>query len=1640
MTQATRYIVGVVLVLMALSSALFAAPNITNLAPTSGIVGAYVTISGTNFGTTKGNSFISLGALSVGVSSWSDTSIVAIVPPGASSGPFVVTVDGQPASSTSFTVTLLPTGWSNSDVGTVGLAGSATYSSGVYTVAGAGAGIINSGTTDAFQFVYQPLSGDGSIVARVSSIQGASYKAGVMIRETLAANSTFAFVNFAPNQAGLWNRTTTGGYNNLQLTSFVAPTAPYWVKLMRSGNSFTGYVSADGFNWTQVGTSTTITMASNVNIGLVMSSNSVSSLSTATFDNVSVNSTTAPAPVISSLSATTGSVGSQIQITGSNFGASQGGSLVFLNNAPVTIDSWSNTTIVFTIPEGATSGYLFVAVAPSMNNSNRVSFGVTTEPLPPSWLDQDIGGVPAMGSATYSRGIFTLKTSGTTIGGTADSMHFVYQPLSGDGSIVARVRSLQGTPPYPQAGVMIRETLSSGAANAFVSFSPNQAILRTRASTGASSSSQTTSYVSAAYPYWVKLVRVGNVFSGYISPDGFNWTQVGANTTVAMGTNVYMGLALSSGGNASLETATFDGVSLSSTTAPAPVITSLSATTGAIGGQVTINGANFGTTQGLSLVLLNGAPVTINSWNDTSILFSIPPGATSGSLVVSVAPSMNESNPVLFAVTSQPLPASVLNRDVGLTGLAGSATYSNGVYTVAGAGAGIINSGTTDAFQFVYQPLSGDGSIVARVSSIQGASYKAGVMIRETLAANSTFAFVNFAPNQAGLWNRTTTGGYNNLQLTSFVAPTAPYWVKLMRSGNSFTGYVSADGFNWTQVGTSTTITMASNVNIGLVMSSNSVSSLSTATFDNVSVNSTTAPAPVISSLSATTGSVGSQIQITGSNFGASQGGSVVLLNTVPMLINVWSDTSIVLTIPSGAASGLLAVAKAPSMNESNPAAFAVTSQPLPGSWLNQDVGVVGLSGSATYSGGVFTVKGAGQIGFTGDKMQFVYQPLPGDGSITARVATLSGTSSPQVGVMIRESLSPGAIDAFVYFQPNTAALWTRASTGGSTSSQSTSFVSGAAPYWVRMIRNGNAFSAYISANGTNWTQVGTTTTVTMAQSAYIGLAVASQVSTTLEVATFDNVSVTIGSTPFISSVSPIVGGVGTAVTLTGSNFGPNPGSSTVKFNGALATSVSSWSDSQIVAAVPSSVPPGAGPVTVTVNSVTSNANMLFTAVNPIITTLSPASGGPGGLINVNGTGFGTSGGNQGNDRLYFNGLVAYVVSWSPSSIQAYVPVGATTGPVTITESGTVSNGVTFTVSGPPVITSISPEVGVIGSSVTITGSGFGSAPSSSVVTFYGIAASTTIWSDTQIVATVPAGAVTGEVDVKVAGITGVGPAFTLEQVTYVTDSLGNQSTYTHDIVGGGWNLVQVQGPGCSSCTVRGNVQYAYDGRGNMLTSTDGNAHTTTYNYQTYDDSNNMLSQSAQLDGAAVTTSYTYNSFGEVLTMTDPLGHVTTNTYDDKGNLLSVTSPAPGGQTPASVTQFGYDTKGELTSITDPLSHGTTLTYYANGLIQSITDAQNHTTTYGYDARGNRTSVIDPINGSAHPTTFAYDSMNRLTGITYPDNTSVSFGYDVRGRRTSATDQNNRTTLYVYDDADRLTSVTDAPTTSPRTATTPRAT
>ncbi len=622
---------------------------------------------------------------------------------------------------------------------------------------------------------------------------------------------------------------------------------------------------------------------------------------------------------------------------------------------------------------------------------------------------------------------------------------------------------------------------------------------------------------------------------------------------------------------------------------------------------------------------------------------------------------------------------------------------------------------------------------------------------------------------------------------------------------------------------------------------------------------------------------------------------------------------------------------------------------------------------------------------------------------------------------MIRETLNPNATDAlgFYLYSDGYFFFYDRPSTGASVANNGQSSGQEQPPYWAKLVRSGNTFSAYTSVNGTTWVQLGTTQTITMAQNAYVGLFVTSGGNNSISTATFDNVSVTIGTTPFVTGLSPVLGGIGSSVTITGSNFGASQGNSSVTFNGTAATSIASWGSAQIVATVPSGAT--SGPVAVTVNSIQSPANPTFDVINPVIGSLTPPAAQVGGQVTINGSGFGTGGGAS---SVQFNSTAASVLSWSNTNITVSVPYGATSGPVTVSQNGVTSNGVQFTVLEQLSITSISPTVGPVGTSVTITGRGFGATQSNSSASFNGSTASISSWSDTQIVAVVPAGTETGPVSVTVAGMTAYGPTFEINSTIQLTDSLGHQSSYTSEMVGGKWYVSQAQGSGCSSCTVRGNRTNQYDNFGNVLSATDELGRVTTYTY----DSNNNVTSIVQpaVGGSNPTTTYTYNSFGEVLTMTDPLGNVTTNTYDSHGNLTSVTSPPPNSNTPASVTQFAYNSLGELTQITDPLSRITKLTYTSAGLIATITDPQQNVTTYQYDSHGNRTSITDAMQNQ---TTFAYDTGSRLTTITYPGGTTTTtFTYDYRGRRITATDQNGKTTTYAYDDEDRLTSVTDAAT------------
>ena len=138
--------------------------------------------------------------------------------------------------------------------------------------------------------MYHAFTGDGQIVARVASVQNTNNraKAGVMFRDSLAANSRFVDLVIAPDKTtGFQYRFSAGGNSATQTSSPNSP-APYWVKLVRSGTLFTAYNSPDGVNWTQVGNATTVSLNTSVLVGLAVTSHDNTKLNTSVFDNVSV--------------------------------------------------------------------------------------------------------------------------------------------------------------------------------------------------------------------------------------------------------------------------------------------------------------------------------------------------------------------------------------------------------------------------------------------------------------------------------------------------------------------------------------------------------------------------------------------------------------------------------------------------------------------------------------------------------------------------------------------------------------------------------------------------------------------------------------------------------------------------------------------------------------------------------------------------------------------------------------------------------------------------------------------------------------------------------------------------------------------------------------------------------------------------------------------------------------------------------------------------------------------------------------------------------------------------------------------------------------------------------------------------------
>ena len=237
---------------------------------------------------------------------------------------------------------------------------------------------------------------------------------------------------------------------------------------------------------------------------------------------------------------------------------------------------------------------------------------------------------------------------------------------------------------------------------------------------------------------------------------------------------------------------------------------------------------------------------------------------------------------------------------------------------------------------------------------------------------------------------------------------------------------------------------------------------------------------------------------------------------------------------------------------------------------------------------------------------------------------------------------------------------------------------------------------------------------------------------------------------PTISGFSPASVAVGSPVTITGNGLLDGGSLARVSFNGIPATIVTDSSGGIQV-----NVPEGAttGPVAVHVNGVTIFSSTNFEVAGlpvPEISGISPGYGAPAAVINVSGTNFGAT---QSGGFVTIGGAPSEVIAWSNTGIMVRVPSRASTGNLVVTAGGGTSNGASFTFYSEPSITGLSVDSGPVGTSVTITGNNLVDGGNNATVTFGGIPATISSGTSGSIQVTVPTGATSGRLLVKVNGV-----------------------------------------------------------------------------------------------------------------------------------------------------------------------------------------------------------------------------------------------------------------------------------------------
>ena len=397
-----------------------------------------------------------------------------------------------------------------------------------------------------------------------------------MLRATIDPGSPYYGVIATPGNgvAVQWRKTQAGSTSQLK----VAGTVPVYLEVARAGSTFTAYTSPDGTTWTAIpGSSVTLSLSGTLLAGLAVTSHSATKLGSATFDSVSLRGSAPPPPpndfsiaaTPGTLTVTAGGSGTTSVTTALVSGTAESialsaGSLpagVSAAFTPGSVLAGAGSSLTLSVGTAVAPGVYSISLtgtAPSASHSLALSLTVTApSSLPSPWADTDVGAPALAGSATYAGGVFTLKGSGADIFGTTDQFNYLYQPVSGNGTIIARVSGVSNTSSNAKAGVIWKASTSAGSPYILIAAAPSGLV---KVQYNFSGSITTSTY---GYPnLWMKLVRSGSSFSAYLSPDGLTWTAVLASKSLpTIPTAATVGLFECSHSTTKLGTASFDNVS-----------------------------------------------------------------------------------------------------------------------------------------------------------------------------------------------------------------------------------------------------------------------------------------------------------------------------------------------------------------------------------------------------------------------------------------------------------------------------------------------------------------------------------------------------------------------------------------------------------------------------------------------------------------------------------------------------------------------------------------------------------------------------------------------------------------------------------------------------------------------------------------------------------------------------------------------------------------------------------------------------------------------------------------------------------------------------------------------------------------------